>query len=181
MRFTLNLATRLYVNNRQVNLVFGVVGGALLIVLALIVGVLLGQVADQRRLGAELTDINAKIKSSGKGVSDKEYKALLDRIKLTNEIIRRKSFNWVGLLNWLEQVIPDGVMLTSLEPSLKDGTLKISAVAKNFATMRKFLENLEDSSFFTDIYLLSQSELKVDETQRGVSFSITCNADIKKL
>ena len=51
-------------------------------------------------------------------------------------------------------------MVTSLEPSLKEGKLKVSGVARNFQTMRKFLENLEDSKFFTDIYLLSQSEVE---------------------
>lgn len=181
MRFTLNLATRLYINTRQVNLVFGILAGVLLVVLALVTGVVVGQVTDQRRLTAELADINAKITASGKGVSDKEYQALLVRIKATNEIIRRKSFNWVGFLDWLERVVPDGVMFTSLEPSIKDGQLKIAGVARNFTTLRTFLENLEDSGFFTDIYLLTQNELKVDDTQKGVSFSISCTADIKKL
>ena len=81
----------------------------------------------------------------------------------------------------MEVVVPDGVMVTSLEPSLKDGKLKISGVARNFNFMRKFLENLEDSKFFTDIYLLSQTEVKVDETQKGVSFSVSCKADVTKL
>ena len=54
-------------------------------------------------------------------------------------------------------------------------------MAKNFQILRKFLENLEDSKFFTDIYLLSQSEAKVDETQKGISFSVSCKADVKKL
>jgi type IV pilus assembly protein PilN len=73
------------------------------------------------------------------------------------------------------------VMVTSLEPSLKDGKLTVSGVARNFSLMRKFIENMEESTFFTDIYLLSQAEAKVDETQKGVSFSVSCKADVTKL
>jgi type IV pilus assembly protein PilN len=175
MRFTLNLATRTYINSRQVNLILGIVGAVLLIMLAGFSYSVITNRAEQQKLEQDLVTVEARIKASGKGISETAYKALLGKIKIVNGIIQRKSFNW------LEMVVPDGIMVTSLEPSLKEGKLTISGVAKNFATMRKFLENLEDSKFFTDIYLLSQSEAKVDETQKGVSFSVSCRADMKKL
>jgi type IV pilus assembly protein PilN len=181
MRFTLNLATRTYINSRQVNLILGIVGGVLLVMLAGFSYSVITNRAEQQKLEQDLAAVEARIKASGKGISETAYKALLGKIKIVNGIIQRKSFNWLGFLDWLEMVVPDGVMVTSLEPSLKEGKLTISGVAKNFATMRKFLENLEDSKFFTDIYLLSQSEAKVDETQKGVSFSVSCRADMKKL
>lgn len=181
MRFTLNLATRTYINSRQVNLILGVIGGVLLIMLAGFSSTVLVNSAEQRKLEQDLATVEARIKASGKGISEKEYVTLLGKIKVVNGIIQRKSFNWLGFLNWLEIVVPDGVMVTSLEPSLKEGKLTISGVARNFPAMRKFLENLEDSNFFTDIYLLTQSEAKVDETQKGVSFSVSCKADVKKL
>jgi type IV pilus assembly protein PilN len=181
MRFTLNLATRTYINSRQVNLILGVVGGLLLVILVGLSSLVIMNRGTQQKLETEVAVVEARIKASGKGVSEKEYVALLGKIKLVNGIIQRKSFNWIGFLDWLEVVVPDGVMVTSLEPSLKDGKLKVSGVAKNFQILRKFLENLEDSKFFTDIYLLSQSEAKVDETQKGVSFSVSCKADVNKL
>ena len=181
MRFTLNLATRTYINSRQVNLILGIVGGVLLVVLVGLSSLVVMNRAEQQKLETDLAAVEARIKASGKGVSEKEYLALLGKIKVVNVIIQRKSFNWLGFLNWLEVVVPDGVMVTSLEPSLKEGKLTISGVARNFQIMRNFLENLEDSKFFTDIYLLSQSEAKVDETQKGVSFSVSCKADVNKL
>ena len=181
MRFTLNLATRTYINSRQVNLILGVVGGVLLVMLAGFSYRVIMNRAEQQKLEQDLAVVEARIKASGKGISEKEYQALLGKIKIANGIIQRKSFNWLGFLEWLEVVVPDGVMVTSLEPSLKERKLTISGVARNFQTMRKFLENLEDSKFFTDIYLLAQSEAKVDETQKGVSFSVSCKADVKKL
>ncbi len=181
MRFTLNLATRSYIDSRQVNLILGGVAGLFLIILGGLSYYVVLQGAAQQQLEQEQVVADARIKASGKGVSEKEYQALLGRIKTVNSIITRKSFNWLGFLDWLEVVVPDGVMVTSLEPSLKEGKLTISGVAKNFPTMRKFLENLEDSKFFTDIYLLSQAESKVDETQKGISFSVSCKADVKKL
>ncbi len=181
MRFTLNLATRTYINSRQVNLQLGGVGIVLLALLVWNTSVVLSNSARQKELESDLAVVEARVKASAKGVSDKEYQALLGRIKGVNGIIQRKSFNWLGFLTWLEAVVPDGVMVTSLEPSLKEGKLTINGVARNFQLMRKLLENLEDSKFFTDIYLLSQTEVKVDETQKGISFSVSCKADVTKL
>ena len=181
MRFTLNLATRTYINSRQVNLILSAIASVLLIILAGLSYQVIVHSAEQQKLEQELATVETRIKASGKGISEKEYLALLGKIKIANSIIQRKSFNWLGFLDWLEMVVPDGVMVTSLEPSLKEGKLTISGVARNFQLMRKFMENLEDSKFFTDIYLLSQSEAKVDETQKGVSFSVSCKADVKKL
>ena len=181
MRFTTNLATRTYINSRQVNLVLA---GVAFVMVAFAVGLtylVLVNYGEEQRLRNEVAAVDARVKASGKGIADKDYQALLGKIKVANAIIQRKSFNWLGFLNWMEVVVPDGVMVTSLEPSLKDGKLKISGVARNFNFMRKFLENLEDSKFFTDIYLLSQTEVKVDETQKGVSFSVSCKADVTKL
>lgn len=181
MRFTLNLATRTYINARQVNLLLGGVGILLVVLLAALTSTVIRNHGERQKLETELAAIEARITASGKGVSDKEYQALLARIKVANGIIQRKSFNWLGFLNWLEVVVPDGVMVTSLEPSLKEGKLTISGVARNFQLMRRFMENLEDSKVFSDIYLLSQAEAKVDETQKGVSFSVTCKADVTQL
>lgn len=181
MRFTLNLATRRYINSRQVNLLLA---GAGFLLAAMASGLAFSVIMNftrQAEIESELAMVDARIKAGGKGISDKEYQALLGKIKVANGIVRRKSFNWLGFLDWLEVVVPDGVMVTSLEPSLKEGKLTISGVARNFHLMRKFLENLEDSKFFTDIYLLSQAESKVDETQKGVSFSVSCRADVTKL
>jgi type IV pilus assembly protein PilN len=181
MRFTLNLATRTYINTRQVNLVFGVTGGILLVILMVLSFLFMTNISEQQRLEKDLASVEARIKATGKGISDKEYQALLGRIKIANGIIQKKSFNWLGLFNWLEVVVPEGIMITSLEPSLKEGKLTVSGVARNFQMVRKFLENLEDSKFFTDIYLLSENVMKVDESQKGISFSVVCKADMQKL
>ena len=181
MRFTLNLATRTYIDSQKLNLILGAVAAFLFLLLCGLSYAAVMNRAEQEKLLGELTAVEARIKASGKGVSANEYQTLLGRIKAANSIIQRKSFNWLGLLDWLETVVPDGVQITSLEPSLKEGKLSISAVARNFQTMRRFLENLEDSKFFTDIYLLNQGEARIDDAQKGVSFSINCKADVKKL
>ena len=181
MRFTLNLATRTYINSRQVNLFLACAGILLTLSAAGFAFTVLGNSDREEKLRRQLAAVDARVKAGGKGISDKEYQSLLGKIKFANGIIRRKSFNWLGFLTWMETVVPDGVMVTSLEPSLKDGKLTVSGVARNFGLMRKFLENMEDSRFFTDIYLLSQAEAKADETQKGVSFSVSCKADVTKL
>jgi type IV pilus assembly protein PilN len=41
------------------------------------------------------------------------------------------------------------------------------------------MESLEGSKDFTEVFLVSQAEVKGGETQRGTGFTITCKANIR--
>jgi type IV pilus assembly protein PilN len=120
-----------------------------------------------------------KFKVAGKGVSGKEYSAVLAKIEFANSVIERKSFNWLALLDRLEMVVPDGVAISSVEPDAKSQTLKLSGVGRNFRKLRTLMENLEDSKYFTEVYLLNQGNAKLGDNTQGVTFSLTCKASIK--
>jgi type IV pilus assembly protein PilN len=115
------------------------------------------------------------LEGKGRGrVGEKEYQNLLARIRFANAVIAQKSFNWLQLLDRLESVVPDGVAMTSIEPDLKGGGVKLAGVARSFAELRRFAENLEGSKFFTEVYLLGNAERKISESQKGMNFTITC-------
>ncbi len=94
-------------------------------------------------------------------------------------MIEQKSFDWLMLLDRLESVVPDGIAITAIEPSIKDGGLKLGGVAKGFGNIRKLVENLEDSKFFTDVYLVNQSEMQVSQAEKGLAFNISCKVAYK--
>lgn len=174
MQFNLNLATRSYVNLRQLNLAFYILIGLLLLWLAFDVKGIASNIGESQRLQQQIAAMDSKLKGEAKGIPPKEYEAVLAKIGFANAIIDRKNLDWLHFLNQLESVTPDGIALTAVDPDPEKKTLKMAGVAKNFANLRIFFETLESSTYFRNVYLENQSEVKVGQTQKGVSFSITC-------
>ena len=177
MRLTINLATRIYINTRRLNLF--IAGAATLLTLLLLFNIskVVTDFTEMHRLTKETAALEGKTRGAQSAVvPEKEYKALLARIGFANGIIEKKAFNWLALLDKLEGVVPDGIALASIEPNPKDSVLKLAGIAKSFGSLRKFMENLEDSQYFTGIYLVSQAETQVSAGQKGINFTITAKA-----
>jgi type IV pilus assembly protein PilN len=180
MRLTINLATRFYINNRLISL--SLAGASVLLLLLLLLNIrnIATDYGEMQRLTKETVVLEGKAKGArSAAVPDKEYQALLNRIKFANGIIEQKTFNWLMLLDKLEGVVPDGIALASIEPDLKDEGLKLAGSARQFSNLRKFMENLEDSKYFTEIYLVNQSDVQVAPGQKGINFNITSKAKYK--
>ena len=75
-----------------------------------------GRGKEIQRYNSEIAGLDQRLKVVTKGVSEKEYKALLSRIAFANNIIDKKRYNWLALLDKLEQVVPEGVAISSVEP-----------------------------------------------------------------
>jgi type IV pilus assembly protein PilN len=127
-----------------------------------------------KHLTSEITALDSKFKTASRGVSEKEYHALLDRIGFDNTVIEKKMYNWVDLLDKLEQVVPDGIAISSIAPDPKSHELKLAGVARGFNDLRIFMEHLEDSRSLTDVYLLNQGESKLGDAAQGINFNLTC-------
>lgn len=173
MKVTTNLATRRYINLRQLN--------AFILAAFLILGALLvyrvREAAYDRAEIARVRKLTAAALGSRPGaarVDPQKQKALEDKIAFSNTLIARKTVNWIGILNRLEEVVPAGVALTEVAPSQKDQVVKISGVVQSFDNLRALMESMEQSPNFSDVYLLQTTEVKVGQTQKGTSFSITC-------
>lgn len=180
MRLTINLATKIYINTRRLNIFIAAAFALLLLLLMVNVRNIVMDSGAIERLKHGITLLEGKAKkATGAAVPDKEYQALLGRIKFANRLIEQKTFNWLMLFDKLESVVPDGVAITAIEPSPKDDGLKLDGMTKGFGNLRKFMENLEDSKYFTDIYLVSQSDTQFSVDQKGISFHITCKAKYK--
>ncbi len=174
MRFNINLATKIYINTKLLKL--STAAAILLLVLILILNIryVASRYEEMRRLTNEIAALDSKFKTASKGVSEKEYNALLDRIGFANTVIEKKIYNWVDLLDKLEQIVPDGISITSIDPDTKSHELKLAGIARSFNNLRIFIEHLEDSRSFTDVYLMSQAESKVGDTVQGINFTLTC-------
>lgn len=179
MRFNINLATKIYINTKLLKL--STAAAILLLALILILNIryVAAKSEEMKRLTNEIATLDSKFKTASKGVSEKEYHALLDRIGFANTVIEKKMYNWVDLLDKLEQVVPDGIAISSIDPDPKSHELKLAGIARNFNNLRIFMEHLEDSRSFTDVYLISQGESKLGDTAQGIDFNLTCKVTKK--
>jgi len=177
MRFRINLATRTYINAGQLKAAIAAAVTLLALLLLINIQRLAANSGETKRLQNEL----GVSKGGGRVVSDLEYQAILARIKFANGVIEKKTFDWLALLDKLEMVVPDGISLTEIEPDIRENGLKVSGVARNFKNLRRFMENLEGSATFTDVYLLGQGLPSSGENFKGINFNIACKVDFKKL
>jgi type IV pilus assembly protein PilN len=174
MQFTINLATKSYINQKQLYMALTACSIVLLFFLFVNIKIFAFNAAEISRLTKNEADSAAKHGASGRAVTEEEYSRLLASIKQANGIIEKKTFNWLSLLDRLESVVPEGVSLSAVEPGVKDKSLKLSGTALHFKNLRQFMENLEASVFFPNVFLLDQGEDKTSGPQKGTTFNITC-------
>jgi len=175
MNFSINLATRVYVDFKKVNLCFLAAGVILLFWLSLSTYTFVDNTAKLKKFA----EYKAKL-SHGAGtkkVSEADYTAFLAKVKNVNSILYQRSYDWLPLFSNLERLVPEGVALKELAPSDKGAMLKLSASARNFSGVRKFIENLESSQVFSEVNLTSQTETK-EGTQKALKFTVTCKVTV---
>ncbi len=108
--------------------------------------------------------------------SDKELKELKTKIKVANEIIIGDYFQYSILLDRLESSMPKNLFLNHIDVELENRDnrrLKIEANAQNFDDIVVFVNNLENSDFFINPFLLSQSEENATDGEKQIRFNIT--------
>ena len=179
MRFTINIATRTHIDRKQINRAGYAALALLLVLLVWNINRTFSDFGELRRLQAENASFEQRLNSRPRGVSEKDFTGMLADIKLYNEIIGRKSYDWLGMLEQLEMATPDGISLTALVTDRTKGELKIEGHTMNFAKIRSYIEKLEDSKAYTSILLLSHSAVAVGEKAKGVHFTISCKAAVR--
>ncbi len=175
MRLTINLATRTYLNARQLNLIFAIMFFILSIFLFINIRQISTDIGEENRIKGELAAMDRKAGITRKQIPEQEYQRLVGHIRFANNVISQKTFSWLALFDQLEAVVPDGVAFKQIEPDSKGkGVVKLVGTTHSFSKLRTLLENMEQSQNFSEIYLLSHSDTKVGESQKGLTFSITC-------
>jgi type IV pilus assembly protein PilN len=174
MRFTINLATRTYLDHRALNRI-GYCAIAVLLVLAVWnVSRVASTLGEQSRLRGEIASLESRIGAKSKGVSETDASRQKARIRFYNKIIESKSINWLGKLETFEDVTPEGVSLSLLSPGKKTGEWNLEGRARSFKAVQRYLEKLYASKRFSNVLLLSHQNITSGENVRGVQFTISC-------
>ena len=78
---------------------------------------------------------------------------------LVKDLVDRRAFSWTGLFARLEQLIPEGVRLTSILPSVRKGQVElgVDAAVRSREAGWEFVRVLEDGGDFYDVYPKSEN------------------------
>lgn len=173
MRYTINLATRTIYDHRLINLVLAAIITILAVLLAWNIFRFSRNQGELSRLNTDITTEEKRRNSRPAGVSEKEQAATLATIRFYNEIIERKTFGWMGLLEQMESATPEGIALTSFSIDKKSGIVNVEGLAQDFKKVQAYLDNLTDSRYFSDVQLLSNKNKVLWEQAKGVVFSMS--------
>lgn len=176
MRFTINLATKTYINHRLVNRVFAITSAILVLMLVWSAKNIFSGMGEINRLKADISKYESQLSARPDGVSEQDYARMQGNIRFYNNIINRKTSDWIGLLDQLEKVTPEGIALISFVPDSKSREIKIEGETRTFAKVRSYIEKLEDSKAFRNIQLESHQEAVAADKGRIVKFTISFQA-----
>ena len=78
---------------------------------------------------------------------------------MVKELVDRRAFSWTGLFARLEQLMPMGVRLTSISPSVHKGQveLDVDATVRSREAGWDFVRVLEDGGDFYNVYPRSEN------------------------
>lgn len=191
MVITLNLASRPYIDLRVTLRRLRM----LMVILALAAGGLFALLHfEQKKAGVATARVNAvHDKVSSLEAQQRGYQALmnqpqnaavLERADFLNSLFRRKAFSWTATMTDLETVLPQGVQVLSLDPTVtKTGQVQIRlrvSGARDRAIA--LVQNLEKSRHFANTRLvgetLAQGSGQNNNAVQPVSASTIVNFDI---
>lgn len=155
-----NLATRPFYNERAVHLALGIVG----LLAGGAIGVGLWQAAELSRERGRLAAAAERDEGAARSAADETAKVRrtlagveLDRLAAAtaeaNRLIERRAFSWTEFFNRVEQTLPAGVMLTSVQPDVADGvvTVTLGVIGRSVAEIDAFIDRLETTGVFTGV------------------------------
>lgn len=183
MKPQINLASRSYINRRGLNALYTVLIALFLLLLFLHGRTLFSLQARQSQAEKHLAEVRQtlgylKNDKNAKQTTD-ELTAMRQEIAWANTILRQDSFRWTALLGHLEEVITDSTRIRSIQPQFKDGSLKISGVAKNVTALQDFLDRVVASPHFTDVYLFSQNRVEIKDAGGRAHETLNFSLELK--
>ena len=167
MEIKLNLASKPYLNRRNVRLWLSVFG--ILLLLLLLLNGSYGyrnyrqlQMLDKRF--QELNDQIAGIHGPSADYTPEKLITVKDEVELANEIVDADRFHWTNLLSRFESVLPDDVSIHSIQPNFRARTVQLSGVARDVSALTRFVDNLLASEDLNQAFLQSHGEIKQDQS-----------------
>lgn len=178
MKLTLNLATRNYIDRRKAYLAYGVVLAIVGLVLAFNVISVLQTQTRMKTVRGHLEEIGVDSVDEPK-VDPAEVERLRRRIVFANDVLDRENFRWTRLLDNLEEVVRRGITVESLRPDYREGSLRVTALARDLEDLRSFISRVQSSPHFRTVYLYEQRSMDVEIPGGGKKKAIGFTLQLK--
>lgn len=173
MKLSINLASRHYVNQRAMYLIFVVLFLVLVTILAFQSNSYLKGYQLSQTYQSHLDELQSQLQ--GKQPERIDPKAVAERQQSYDQarrLIKRDSFRWTALFDRMEAILPAGVSLLSFNPDYEKKSLQINGLAKNLKSLQALLDNLEAEKF-DPVYLNNQGQTNVDDGRGGKRVALT--------
>jgi type IV pilus assembly protein PilN len=176
MEFSLNLASRSYLDRRTVRRWLMLVGGLAALLLAVNLYYALLNIRQLGQVDAHLVELDAKLMAqrseTAVAFTPENLARVNAQIEAANQIIDADQFRWTTLLGRLEELLPEDVAIRSLKPNYRDHSLQLTAVAKNTKAMTTLLDRLLASDDLPKVHLNNQALLIEENGPEIVEFSL---------
>ena len=110
------------------------------------------QASNDEARAAELRAEAGRLRAT---VDSKQIERASLEAQQANELIDRRTFSWTELLNQFEATLPPNVRITSFRPRIdprRGNVVTISLVARGVDDVQLFMENLEKTGSFPEIF-----------------------------
>ena len=125
---------------------------------------------EQEKIQATLAQHHAKQRIS---FGEDDSKDLAPQLQRAAEVIEQLAFPWSELFNALESNSNEDVVLLSILPDVKTGTISINSEARDWAAMLSYIRALSKNKFFTDVHLVSH-QIEQTDPQKPIRFVLSC-------
>ena len=92
-----------------------------------------------------------------------------------NALIEKKSFSWSELFYCIEKATPKGVSIEAIKPNYTTKKVTIKGVALRLKDITKFVDNLKDTKYVKNGFLVSEQESLNKKKQRVLAFEIAAD------
>jgi Tfp pilus assembly protein PilN len=167
-----NLSTRPFYNERAVHLLL-LLAAVLVVLLTAFNAIRIVSLSRQNtqlsaaidRDRAEAQRLSAEAQRVRAGIDQTRLKAIADAAGMANTLIDQRTFSWTAFFNHIEQTLPPGVMLTSVQPSFSGSvtTIQMAVLGRRAEDVDEFMEKLEATGAFEAVLPLQE-----DRTEEGL-------------
>lgn len=169
IRIKINLSTRTYVGKGYgfvLPLVIILLAAPLFLYLREKVG---SNMASIKRLENRITIISEKLVSRDTSMKIQESGPDMEVLR---DISDKREFSWITALDNIEKAIPAGISLSAIQPTFKEGGVRLSGLARDFSILSRFVDNLERLKVYKRVFLLNHSVKDMDNDRTAIIFNI---------
>jgi len=165
MRLNINLATQPYQDVRRAFFRWGLGTAVVTVLTGVLLWMAISSLAAWRHTTRQMNEYRAKIAACDRDRSSAEAmlnrpanRSTRDESLFINTLIARKAFSWTEVLSDLERIMPSGIHIVGIVPTIKDDNqleLKLAAAGSSREKAIDLIRRMEDSPHFSNVLLRS--------------------------